>query len=169
MARVYGSVPTRTHHNARVGSSTKIHYPYHPLFGQELEVLGSAAGERDVVYVKLANNTTRGIPAWMFDEVICAGVRRTELPVIECDALLKLTELLDSAKGGLRSGGNESTTASTEKSTAQWAQPPTRFAARRPKPKRAVPCRKSDSMRATATGLAGSSRSAKRVTNGRRQ
>ncbi len=31
------------------------------------EVFGAAGGERDLVYVRLPNNTTRGVPAWMFD------------------------------------------------------------------------------------------------------
>ena len=160
---------TRTHHNARVASSRKILYPYHPLFGQELEVLDTAAGERDVIYVKLSNNTTRGIPAWMFDEVICARVRSVEHPVVEYDALFRLAELLDSAKGRLRSGANESTTASSEKPTAQAAQHPTGLAVRRPQPTRTVPTRKSKAMRATAAGLVRSSRSPKRFANGRRR
>jgi hypothetical protein len=55
------------------------------------------------VYVRLPNNTTHGVPAWMFDEAICAGIRSAEKPTIACQALLKLVQLLDSLKLGERS------------------------------------------------------------------
>ena len=44
-------------------------------------MLGAAGGERDLVYVRLPNRTTRGVPAWMFDETICARVRCAERPI----------------------------------------------------------------------------------------
>jgi hypothetical protein len=43
----------------------------------------------------MPNNTTRGIPAWMFDESICASVRRADRAIIDCQALLRLAQLLD--------------------------------------------------------------------------
>lgn len=72
-----------------------------------MEVFGGAGGERDLVYVRLPNNTTRGVPAWMFDESICAGIRSAERPTIDCQALLGLAQLLDSWKPDAHSAGHE--------------------------------------------------------------
>ena len=84
----------QTLHNARSGY-LRILYPYHPCFGQTFEVFGSAGGLRDLVYVRMPNNATRGIPAWMFDETICSSIRCADRPMIDCQALLKLAQLLD--------------------------------------------------------------------------
>lgn len=100
MERGFGFLPRHTIHNAHIGSSPKLHYPYHPLYGAELEVFGSVGGMRDLVYVLLKDRSTRGIPAWMFDEAICASVRLSEAPTIDCSALVKLADLLESWKGG---------------------------------------------------------------------
>ena len=105
-ARGSSCAPTRTLHTAHIGL-LKLRYPFHPLFGTPLEVFGAAGGGRDLVYVRLPNNTTRGIPAWMFDEVICAGVRSAERPTIDCAALLKLAQLLDSWKPDVHSASHE--------------------------------------------------------------
>ena len=67
MDLVYGFVQTGTLHNARIGLFPKILYPYHPLFGKECEAFGAAGGARDMVYVRLADRSTKGVPAWMFD------------------------------------------------------------------------------------------------------
>ena len=88
------SFSRQTLHNARSGY-LRILYPYHPCFGQTFEVFGSAGGLRDLVYVRMPNNATRGIPAWMFDETICASIRCADHPMIDCQALLKLAQLLD--------------------------------------------------------------------------
>ena len=125
MAVGCGSAPRRTLHTARIGRFAKILYPYYPLFGQEFEVLGAAGGERDLIYVRLPNRTTRGVPAWMFDETICARVRCTERPMVDCRALLSLTHLLDSARPAPRSAGNERPPASPHKAAvASAARPP---------------------------------------------
>jgi hypothetical protein len=96
MAKATGSVKSGTIQNARLSRTAKVLYPYHPLFGQELEVLGSAGGQRDVVYVILPDRTTRGVPGWMFDEVVCSTVRLAKQPAIDVGALLRLAQLLDS-------------------------------------------------------------------------
>jgi hypothetical protein len=70
-------------------------------------VFGAAGGARDLVYVKLPNNTTRGVPAWMFDEAICVSVRSAERPMIDCSALLRLAQLLDSVKVERHSAGHD--------------------------------------------------------------
>jgi hypothetical protein len=90
----YGFVQRQTLHNARKGY-LRVLYPYHPYYGQTFEVFGANGGLRDLVYIRMPNNTTRGVPAWMFDELICASVREADRPTIDCQALLRLAQLLD--------------------------------------------------------------------------
>jgi hypothetical protein len=89
-----GSAVRQTLHNARKGY-LRVLYPYHPYYGQSFEVFESTGGLRDLVYIRMSNNATRGIPAWMFDETICASVRCADRPTIDCRALLRLAQLLD--------------------------------------------------------------------------
>jgi hypothetical protein len=89
-----GFRPRQTLHNARKGY-LRVLYPYHPYYGQTFEVFGSNGGLRDLVYIRMPNNATRGIPAWMFDEAICASIRCADRPTIDCRALLRLAQLLD--------------------------------------------------------------------------
>jgi hypothetical protein len=92
--RACGVAERETLHNARKGY-LRVLYPYHPYYGQTLEVFGAGGGLRDLVYVRMPNNTTRGIPGWMFDESICASVRCADRAIIDCQALLRLAQLLD--------------------------------------------------------------------------
>ena len=70
-------------------------------------MFGGAGGQRDLIYVRLLNNTTRGVPAWMFDEVICSGVRSAERPTIDGGALLRLAQLLDSIQESPPTGDDD--------------------------------------------------------------
>src|SRR5215472_8115115 len=90
----FGFAARQTLHNARKGY-LRVLYPYHSYYGQTFEVFGANGGLRDLVYIRMLNNTTRGIPAWMFDELICASVRYADRPTIDCQALLRLAQLLD--------------------------------------------------------------------------
>jgi len=83
------------------------------LFGKELEIFGGAGGQRDIIYVKLPNQGTGGIPAWMFDEVICSSVRAAKQPVIDCGALLRLAQLLDSLEANPRTGDDDNSRSQT--------------------------------------------------------
>ena len=47
-----------------------------------------------MVYVRLADRSTRGVPAWMFDPAVCSTVRVAETPLIGCGALADLAALL---------------------------------------------------------------------------
>ena len=107
MEVVYGFVQRQTLHNARKGY-LRVLYPYHPYYGQTFEVFGSHGGLRDLVYIRMPNNATRGIPAWMFDEAICASIRCADRPTIDCRALLRLAQLLDLQAESRSIGGHES-------------------------------------------------------------
>ena len=139
MAQGFWRLATSTLHNARIGSSNKLLYPYHPLFGKDLEVLGAAGGQRDQVYVQLPDRTTRGIPAWMFDELICAGVRPAEQPIIDSQALLRLADLLDLARADRRSAGHEPTIALSENTASAPSESSTSAPAIGPSKSRRVP------------------------------
>jgi hypothetical protein len=131
---VFGFVPRRTLHTAQIASSSRILYPYHPLFGQDVEVFGAAGGLRDIVYIRLPNKTTRGIPGWMFDEVVCASVRSADRATIDCHALLRLSQLLDFQSERRRAAENESATLHSE-SACFTSQPPSSLATKRQSPK----------------------------------
>jgi hypothetical protein len=104
---VCGIAPRQTLYNARKGY-LRVLYPYHPYYGQTFEVFGSNGGLRDLVYIRMPNNATRGIPAWMFDEAICASIRCADRPTIDCRALLRLAQLLDLQAESRSIGGHES-------------------------------------------------------------
>ena len=95
----YGSVRRHTKHNTHIEpnskSALKLIYPYHPLFGEEIDVFGAAGGKRDLVYVRLKDRSTRGVPLWMFDQARCAGIREAVDSLVEVPALLNLSELLE--------------------------------------------------------------------------
>src|SRR6478736_3535761 len=57
----FGAAQRQTLHNARKGY-LRVLYPYHPYYGQTFEVFGANGGLRDLVYIRMPNNTTRGIP-----------------------------------------------------------------------------------------------------------
>lgn len=77
------------------------------------------------MYVRLPNNTSRGIPAWMFDEAVCASVRSADQPTIECGSLLRLCRLLDSYSGEMRNAAHDSTTTVPPGATASKRPSPT--------------------------------------------
>jgi len=133
MGAGYGFVPRGTLYTAQIGSFSRILYPFHPLFGQDIEVFGAAGGLRDIVYIRLPNRTTRGIPAWMFDEVVCASVRSADRPTINCHALLRLSQLLDFHSERRRPAEDESATLHSE-STCFPSQPPPSSATERQSP-----------------------------------
>jgi hypothetical protein len=109
----YGCARRQTLHNARKGY-LRVLYPYHPYYGQTFEVFGSNGGLRDLVYIRMPNNATRGIPAWMFDETICASIRCADRPTIDCQVLLRLAQLLDLQAESRGIGGHESSIPESE-------------------------------------------------------
>lgn len=109
MERACGYTRRDTLHNARIGLFSKVLYPYHPLHGKECEAFGSAGGKRDMVYVRLADRSTRGVPAWMFDPVVCSELKAADEPLIETAALVGLSVLLAQHAANARSGRDGST------------------------------------------------------------
>ena len=98
MAQACGYFARHTFHNAYIESSPKLLYPFHPLYGTQIEVLGGAGGKRDMIYVRLPDQSTRGLPAWMFDALFCANIRTAIVPQIDFAPLQQLAGLLESWK-----------------------------------------------------------------------
>ena len=134
-----------------------------------MEVFGAAGGERDLVYVRLPNSTTRGLPAWMFDELICAKIRSADQPIIDFDALLKLVDLLDLARSHRRSAGHEATTALPQKAAAPAAEPAIPAATEHHQSKRVHPKHSPEQVPATLPGVAAVGRSHRSTSKRRAQ
>src|SRR2546426_1029646 len=158
--RAFGCARTCTLHNARLSKAAKVLYPHHPLFGKEFEVFGGAGGQRDIIYVRFPNNTTGGVPAWMFDEVICSNVRTAEHPIIDGAALLKLAQLLDSLEASPRTGEDDNNSHSQPNSPSAAAPATTGAAAGSSGAKPTHPAEPSRQVRAVASPTAGERRSA---------
>jgi len=71
-----------------------VHYPFHPLHGQELQVFVSARSPDGAVTVEDANQKRLKIPRWMVVPD-AAGCQVEERPTIHAAALLQLAELWD--------------------------------------------------------------------------
>jgi len=68
----------------------------------------------DMLVTRLPDGSRRGIPAWMFDEIICEAVRETDHPLVDVTALQELMDLLERNGLEIRSVGNEHTCQSKE-------------------------------------------------------
>lgn len=82
-------------HSAHVAFRAKVHYPWHPARGSEVEVrYREKRGGEEVFFCPNADDVAIAIPAWMFDRPICSrmklGARRTSLA-----ALRELRSMLD--------------------------------------------------------------------------
>lgn len=80
-------------HNAHHFEMVTVYYRWHPLFGQSLPVQKRQKDRHgDYIFVRLPNDTTCGLPKWMFSSECAEFVIGS--PVIAVDALLELRDLL---------------------------------------------------------------------------
>src|SRR5437667_1467679 len=93
---------TSQKHNAHGPETVRIHYRWHPLFGQDFRLERRARFPRgEYVFCKLPDGTIAGLPAWMTEAVACIGLDEgTAMP--SAGALSELRSLLDSlaSRGG---------------------------------------------------------------------
>ena len=82
-------------HTAHYTTSVKVHYPWHPLYGQEVKVWGrhEYLGE-SYHLIALPDNSRVLMPVWMADENYCRHFTRQDSPVVSLEALRELTHLL---------------------------------------------------------------------------
>ena len=108
-------------HTARFTGFAKLLYPYHPLFRAGdvcLEIIGERS---DMLVTRLPDGTRRGIPAWMFDEEVCAAVRNSTHPIVQVDSLLEIIDLLELNRLEIRSVRDEHKSQSKESCDADVA------------------------------------------------
>ena len=78
------------------GSFVKVHYPWHPLYNCEVQVLNLIRRGGDSFYsVRLSDASCLFVPLWMTDEAYCQGFVITQEAHCSVQALLRLHQLLD--------------------------------------------------------------------------
>jgi len=81
-------------HSAYSFRTARIVYPWHPLFGQTLQVSPHRRGkDLQCIYTDERPDLSRELPTWMFDEGYCAGMTLGE-PQISIEGLIKFAAAL---------------------------------------------------------------------------
>ena len=81
-------------HSAYSFRIARIAYPWHPLFGQALQVSSHRRGkDLQCIYTDERPDLSRELPIWMFDDSYCAGMTLGE-PQISIAGLLKFAAAL---------------------------------------------------------------------------
>ena len=84
-------------HKPHKVSFVKVHYPWHPLYNQEIQVINTVNRGGDTFYsVRLSDTSTILIPCWMTDDVYCQRFTVRKEAFCSVQALLRLRQLLDS-------------------------------------------------------------------------
>ena len=92
-ASISGLTPTQD--DARYQGTVSVHYPFHPLFGQDDLPVLRRTGSGDVAYVEVqAHGTRQAFPVWMTDPDRCARMTCGLLPACDCACLLHLAQWL---------------------------------------------------------------------------
>src|SRR5271169_5589421 len=82
-------------HSAYSFRTARIAYPWHPLFGQTLQVSSHRRGkDLQCIYTDERPDLSRELPTWMFDESYCTGMVLGE-PQISIEGLLKFAAALE--------------------------------------------------------------------------
>lgn len=79
-----------------------VHYPFHPLHGQELQVFVKSRSPDGTVTVEDAKQKRLKIPLWMVAPS-AAESKVTDTPTLDAQALLRLVELWELHRGKLPS------------------------------------------------------------------
>jgi hypothetical protein len=83
-------------HKTHKGGFVKVHYPWHPLFGCEVQVLNVSHRGGDSFYcVRPADASLLLVPVWMTDEAECRRFVKRETPQVSVAALKQLRQLID--------------------------------------------------------------------------
>jgi hypothetical protein len=82
-------------HNAHGTEVIKVHYPFHPLFGQSLRVQRRVKFPHgEYIFCELPDGTKGGFPSWMADATKASTIS-VGMPVTSVAALVELHTLLD--------------------------------------------------------------------------
>jgi len=78
------------------GSFVKIHYPWHPLYHCEVQVLNLIhRGGESFYSIRLSDASCLFVPSWMTDEAYCQCFVLAQEAHCSMQALLRLRQLLD--------------------------------------------------------------------------
>lgn len=81
-------------HSAHVERNAVVHYRWHPLFGRRVRVFYSEQRSSGVfVQMESAPGVVVRVPAWIFDPVVCAGMKIGQ-PQVSLLAMVALNDLL---------------------------------------------------------------------------
>lgn len=93
---------TSQKHNAHGPEIIKVHYRFHPLFGQSLRVQRRVKFPRgDYIFVELPDGTIGGFPSWIADATKASEVV-VGTPLVSAAALAQLHTLLDRLRSGAK-------------------------------------------------------------------
>ena len=95
---------TSQKHNAHGPEFIKIHYPFHPLYGQSLRVERRAKLPKgEYIFCELPDGTIGGFPSWIADPTKSPNFT-VGSPLTSAAALAQLRTLLDSLHSNSRRG-----------------------------------------------------------------
>ena len=88
-------------HNTHKTGFRELEYRWHPWHAQRVAVRGESR-RGSLVVLRCVRDELQGcrtleIPEWMFDAAVCGQMKSTELPHVDCAALLALKHLLSAA------------------------------------------------------------------------
>jgi len=100
-------VPSRSctnhQHKTHKTELREVHYPWHPLYGQEIPVRLERRWKNGWVARCDAHSGEgrRGFdtPAWMLDRAVCSTMKVSPTPFVDTEALTELRRLLDRVLG----------------------------------------------------------------------
>lgn len=85
-----------------------MEYPWHPLHGQQLQVIRrKGRGATEVIHVEVCNGLSRELPGWMFDKARCAAMSLGS-PEVALSALMELRDVLAHETALSLNGGSSS-------------------------------------------------------------
>jgi hypothetical protein len=97
----FGDAAANKRHSAYSFRTARIAYPWHPLFGQTLQVSSHRRGkDLQCIYTNERPDLSRELPTWMFDESYCAGMTLGEAR-ISIEGLIKFAAALEAFSGTL--------------------------------------------------------------------
>jgi hypothetical protein len=100
-------------HTTHPSSIIHICYPYHPFFGQRVQLVRRIRHQpSDSVIIALPDGLEIAIPSWMLDPLACEQIKDACTPSLSTDALLVLDELLQNS--GLIPAESSSTSGSSQ-------------------------------------------------------
>ncbi len=84
--------------NPHITETREVRYPWHPWYGEQVQIRESLikGGQGILRCVPDGNRPSRSleVPLWMFDRAVCCTMRLSDVPVVSCEALLRLKAFL---------------------------------------------------------------------------